>query len=238
MIKINYYNILEQAYEAGNCQEIIECLNIITKSVSYKRKDLVFKSIYFIIQNGYLNEATIFLSPKLVLKKDEFKIDLLKKAVENEKRFRWLNDDLKEVFYKSLELGGNYYHKFDIYTAYDYYSWGYYMTKEPLFLYYMGKMYYKKRKYEEAESLLLTYIKSGSDKLAKAYLYLANIAQKNHNYFLADQYITYSKQADEVYGAEFDLIEAYYKCSDIRKNIIQNENILNRKKYKITNLSK
>ena len=227
-----YYKRLEEAYNNGNCKEIIECLEVITKKV-YKREDLVFKSIYMIIQNGYYEEARVFLNQRIVLKKNEFKINLLKKSIVNEENFSYLNDDEKEVFYSAIELGGKSYRNFDVFTAYDYYLWGLYYTSQPIFLYYIGKMLYKNKKFDEAEKLLLEYVEVGSSKISKAYLYLSCIAKKRHNFLLAEKYSNLCNMADEVYGEEFELLE-YYNYDDnedidILKLKIQNQDLIQKR---------
>ncbi len=106
----------------------------------------------------------------------------LKNTINNEKKLNDLNKDSMEVYNKAIYIGHNYYVSGDLFDAYDVYMWGYYVTKMPVFIYYMAKMLYKKieimRKQKEH---FMEYILVGSEKLSKAYLYLTCLNSKNKN---------------------------------------------------------
>lgn len=220
-----YYKKLEKAFFEQNFEEIVNNLKYITKC-PLRNSDFVFQCIYLAIKNNYHKEIDAMLKNMFVGKKDKIKFSVLENAIKNQENFLELSDEEKNVYYTAILWGRFYYDKKDLYTAYDIYSWAYYLTNQPIFLYYIGKMLFKKGKYKDAEEYLKNYIKVGDRKLSKAYLYLAAIEKIRYNYKAAKNYSIYIEETDRVYSEFFEIEEIYDKKSeenDIEKIKVQNE---------------
>ena len=111
------------------------------------------------------------ISPKAV--KYQPQILYLKNKINEEKAYQELGIEQKEAYTKAITKGREYYHANNLSTAYNYYTYGKYITNHPIFDYYIGKILFKSQKQDEAYKYFKIYIKNGGEKYLKALLYLA-----------------------------------------------------------------
>lgn len=111
------------------------------------------------------------ISPKAV--KYQPQILYLKNKINEEKAYQELGNEQKEAYTKAITKGREYYHANNLSTAYNYYTYGKYITNHPIFDYYIGKILFKAQKQDEAYKYFKIYIKNGGEKYLKALLYLA-----------------------------------------------------------------
>lgn len=225
------YKKLEVAYREQNYNEMIDILKFLAK-LPFRRNDFIFQCLYIIIKNNYCIEVRQIVDEMIIFKKDKLKVDLLWKAIKNQEKYFLLTDEQKEVYHNAISYGRFYYKMQDLFTAYDIYSWGYYITEQPIFLYYIGKMLYKNKNYYEAEKCLKEYVKVGDSKVDKAYLYLYAIKKRNHQFFNANQCSIHCLEVNKVYGKDYELEEIYFEDedTDILKIRLQNKELLRKRK--------
>ena len=221
-----YYEHLEKARLENDFIGMLAVLTIITKYTLYKT-DFVFQCLYMLIKKGYYKEVEELLNHFIVLNRNQFQISLLRNAIANQENFESLEEEKKNVYYQAILEGHIYYKESDLCTAYDIYSWGYYMTNQPIFLYYIGKMLFKNRNFKDARIYFEEYLKNGDQKVSKACLYMFAILKKKHQYSLAKKYQNYATIANKIYNNEFEMSEIYIKGSDedILKIKLQNKHL-------------
>ena len=111
------------------------------------------------------------LSHKAV--KYQSQILYLKNKINEERAYKELGKEQKEIYAKAITKGREQYHDNNLSAAYDYYAYGKYITNHPIFDYYIGKILFKAQKQDEAYKYFKIYIKNGGEKYLKALLYLA-----------------------------------------------------------------
>lgn len=232
----DYYKKLEIAYQAEDCEVLQSMLKVVC-AYPLKKRDLIFQSIYILLKNNYCEDAKRFLNQIVIFKQNEFEAKILWNEIANQEKYNALNDYQKEVYQNAVTLGHSYYRNFDVFTAFDIYSWGYYVTNQDIFLYYMGKMFYKNGNYIEAKKYLTQYIKTGSSLLAKAYLYLGHcefkcLNPKKDSFLLAKNYMYKSQAVDKLFGEEFETIEIASRTlgEDFLKLQLQNKELFKKRK--------
>lgn len=211
MLTDNLYEKLQQAITDENYEEAVVIIKLLLRK-QIKNEKLVYNALYILIKNGYYEELEDYID-KIIFKKDQKDIKkLLKNAIVNQRNFDALSTEQQNVYNKAIEYGHEYYSKGDIFTAYDIYNWGYYITKQPIFIYYIGKMLFKNGNYKGARKCFEEYITVGSDKLAKAFLYLANL----DNLLKPRKSIKYSDRLNKldimVYNSNF--VSEFYDRND------------------------
>ena len=89
---------------------------------------------------------------------------------------------------------------------------------------------YKIGNLDGSEKYLKEYLKTGSSKVAKTYLYLSTIEKrKSYNkkkLSLIKLYNDYSRRADNLFGEEFELLHIYDKNQDddiVKLKLLNNE---------------
>jgi len=227
-----YYKKLEQAKIEKNSEEIINNLKVITK-YPLKRIELIFQSINLITKNDYCKEAKEFTIQIKKFVTNDFITDLLEKDIINQENYMKLNDEQKEAYNDAIEYGHSYYEQGDYENAYDIYLAGYYKTNQNIFLYYIGKMLYKTGNYDEAEKYFKEYLKDGSSKVSKAYVYLSAIEKRKpfnkKKLSLIKVYNDYSRKADNLFGEEFELLQIYDKDDDVVKLKLLNNELMKKR---------
>lgn len=106
-------------------------------------------------------------------------IRYLKNKINEERAYQELGKEQKEVYAKAITKGREQYHDNNLSTAYDYYTYGKYITNHPIFDYYIGKILYKNKNKDEAYKCFKNYIENGGEKYLKALLYLVVIEVTN-----------------------------------------------------------
>lgn len=224
----DYYDKLGIAYEENNYQEMLDNLAIITRC-SLKKIDFVYKCLYKLIKNNFHSEVKLLLDKLFVFKKDKIKFDILQNAIKNQENYQSLTTEQQGVYRTAISYGHYYYETRDLLMAYNIYEWGYYITEQPIFLYYIGKMLFKNKNYQEAEIYLRKYVKVGDSKLSKAYLYILALEKIKRRYNEAKRYTVYVSEANKLYGEDFEIEEIYTKDDidniDILKLKLQNRDL-------------
>ena len=201
---INLYDELEQANKDLNFDRLIEILKELPK-FNIKNKKLFYNSLYLLAKNGYYKEVHDILLGLYITSEDKIFINILKRTIANQIGYENLSEVEKENYNKALKLGKRYYNVYDIETAYDAYQYGYYTTRNDIFLYYIGKMFFKVGQYKIAKKYFRKYARTGSDKLAKAYLYLASIYKENHENQKALHYSRLVEKLNNLYGTDYEM---------------------------------
>jgi len=152
-------------------------------------KNEIFKCI-----NKFMDINVLFSGWLLLNLKNNYNIsdsndiyNYLKYKIDEKVSYLNLNEDAKEVYNQSIELGRKAYKNGELDKALEYYQNGKQVTNHPIFDYYIGKMNYKKGKFSEAYEILSSYEKHGGNKLLQASLYLYTIDKKNGRYKKANK---------------------------------------------------
>ena len=106
-------------------------------------------------------------------------IRYLKNKINEERAYQELGKEQKEVYVKAITKGREQYHNNNLSTAYDYYTYGKYITNHPIFDYYIGKILYKNKNKDEAYKCFKNYIENGGEKYLKALLYLVTFSNSD-----------------------------------------------------------
>ena len=132
-----------------------------------KQKIAFFREIIFSIDNNELEKAKQYL---LKVPKEEYCSFFYNRITEKE-----LAKDIKE---KYLDTGRYALENEEYELAYDYLTAGLYLSNNPLFYYYLGKLFYKLNKLSKAMGYFNKYRNVGSLKLNKCYFYLFLISKR------------------------------------------------------------
>jgi hypothetical protein len=181
-------NNISNLMEDGNMLELSIALDKVIDSISFTNDNfiLVVQAIAALINNNYLDEANNLIERLYFQNKYKQVKKVLLNMIEEEKVLNSYTQEKLNIYNSAITLGRKYYNTNDTYSAYDAYLWGYYVTHNYIFLYYIGKMFYKNGLYDD----LVKYItKSPASKASKAYLYLGHIQRKNHRFIDAYQYM-------------------------------------------------
>lgn len=162
---------LESCIKFKEYDKALKIINLIPP-LKIKRQDLVLNALFELINNGYYNELESYVNKIFFLKSESDLERILKNAIKNQKNFDKLNDKQKEIYNNSIIVGRKNYESHNLEDAYCAYKYGYEETKQPIFLYYMGKVLHKLGKKEEAMKYFNSYVKVGHSKVSKAYLYI------------------------------------------------------------------
>lgn len=136
------------------------------------------KDIKKLIELGYLDDANELLEKVKNInysKSNNSIINYLKKLIIEYKN---MNNGIN----KYLGLAKEHYMNDRLEVALDLYISSKKITNNNIFNYYIGKMYFKLKKYKESEYYLKEYSKNGAIKLSKSKFYLCSIYIKRHKY--------------------------------------------------------
>lgn len=207
------YNDLKIAVNTSDINKIISTLYDI-KDHRIKDKNLITQALYLLIQNNYLNEAAELINDIDFDKNFKEQIKILKIAINEMNHLNNLNQNQLQVYNESIEKGNYHYHNYDLEIAYNYYTWGLYATDAPIFYYYIGKVYYKSNMYKDAMYYFNQYIKLGTTKINKAYLYLSKISEKYKKEKKSINYSKHVKMCNKLFGQDYDFYSLYEEESD------------------------
>ncbi len=203
------------------------------------KRDLFFACLYLLIQNGYVEEAEEILGKVKLIKKDEQTIlQVVRNAIRNKTSYGNMSMQKKEDYEYALHYGKMYLQNMDFTNAYVWFEKGFDRTKQPVFLYYLGKTLYKMKKYKRAKPYFLQYVQMGDEKLSKTYLYLREIEYYAKNFKKMFIYADELRIVNKLYEEDFTIIERYNgkdlenEDIDIRKLREQNQFYWKNKKQK------
>jgi len=219
-ININtIYKNLRTAIQNNDVNTIISILNSI-KNCIVTDKNLIINSLYLLIQNNHLEEAINLMTEFDFLKKNKEQLKILKTAINEVNHINNLNNDQLEVYNIAISKGSYYYHEYDLENTYDYYTLGLYVTEAPIFYYYIGKIYYKCNMYKDAMYYFEQYIKLGTTKINKAYLYLSKISEKFKKEKKSVNYSKYVQMTNDLLSSEYDFYSIYeQECDPYKVNM-------------------
>lgn len=204
----NLYIELKQARTEKNYNRMVEIINELPK-INIKELKLYYSSLYLLIRNGYYRELENVLSNLEVTKDNKIILSALRKAVLERIEYEKLSDIQKENCSIARKLGKKHYKAYDIETAYDLYLYGLYTTEYSVFYYYIGKMFFKKENYRDAKKYLEKYASLGTEKLGKAYVYLAAIYTKLHKNQKALHYSKMVEKLNLIYSTDYEMFYIY-----------------------------
>lgn len=133
--------------------------------------------IYNLIKENKLEEAKELLSKIEVTESNQLLVTMLLNYIKDQEYLLSLTEEQRTEINNMITKGSECYKNRNNKEALEIYIMGEYIYDYSVFLYYLGKMYYKIHDYNESEKYLKRYIEVGSDKLPKAYLYLFKIAE-------------------------------------------------------------
>lgn len=206
----------------------IECLEKAFISSIFNCEVSLF-AINKLIELNEFEEASELLkkiNDKICLKKVETKLDYLNKKIKEKLEYEKLDDSKKERYNKFKEFGR---HKYDIEyyeEAFDYYNAGLYVTKNNVFNYYIGKMYYKVGNFVEATKYLNEYNKYGAEKYSKSRLYLIQIYRKTGKKGKAIRLLEEINNVAHLENYKFRVDALNAKCIMVPKEEYKNPKIL------------
>lgn len=164
---------------------LIKITEDIIKKINYeKNKPSMLVDIKEILRNIdalYYKDLTLAREKLEMLKESKeskeysLEIKYLENKIKEKQLYNNLSDKRKEYYNFYVESGRKACREKNYQEALVCYEAGQYATKHPIFNYYIGKIYFYKNRYKEAEEKLLQYIEDGGSKLSKAYLYLSYI---------------------------------------------------------------
>lgn len=119
---------------------------------------------------------------------------------EQKNNYEWTKEKAKAAY-----LNG------DFEQAFDYYLTGYYLTGQNIFNYYLGKMLYKKKRFNEAKEYFEEYLKIDGDKNLKSLVYLYNIEP-------SEELLKMIRKSESVFYPNFHFKDIrYLECDDRKK---------------------
>lgn len=189
---------LEELLKAEKYYELYELLKVNINRVN-QNDNVVLKSINALIDNDYIEDARELVSSLYLRKSKRIIVKILKNKIKDKKSINDYDEDVYKIYFEARKLGHEYYVNGDIESAYYTYEWGYYVTENPVFLYYMGKMIYKTLNYKLAEEYFNKYIRHCGEKASKAYLYLGCIANYYHR---GNEALAYIETSNEISDTE------------------------------------
>lgn len=125
---------------------------------------------------------------------------IVKRTIQSHKLYDKLSDDQKEIYNESIEYGRYALSIGEFEEAYYIFSKGLYVTKHPIFNYYIGKSFFKKGYYDFAKKYFNKYREYGGEKTMKALLYSGAIELTKKNYKGAKQLYDNANHLEEVLG--------------------------------------
>lgn len=199
------YEDLKNALKNNDYNEIIQILINIPK-FHIQNDELVYSSFYSLIKNNYIEESQQILDTFIKTNSNKLILNSLQKIINEQVNYNKLSEDEKNSYQVAIEKGYTYYEEGNIEYAYYMYTFGEYTTNNNIFNYYKGKMLYKLGRIEKALIYFEEYVKNGSDKLAKAYLYMASIYNVKKNYKRAIYYNNMSSNLDKIFATGYEII--------------------------------
>ncbi len=218
-----FYTKLESALEKKDYESILYALKEIVP-FSLQKRETVFYALFVLAKNGYGKEVLELLKQiKLITKVEIEFIKVIENAIVNQKKSSLLTEE-QQIYSKEAQKQGRFaLVKQDFKKALAIYEDAFKNTKEPLYLYYIGKTYYKLNDLKNAEKYLNAYQKVGEEKLSKANLYLFHI------YKITGKRKEMTRCADNI-----SFFNRYFKedwIVEIKKD--QEENVFTKKKKNI-----
>lgn len=200
----HYIRIREKLYNANiknlldTNQMDIELFNSLTNINLLSDENKIKIAMLFSNQNTELAEKIIN-----EVEDDKFpeEINIVKCAIKSQNKYDKLTDAQKVAYNEAIEYGRYALSIGELEEAYDIFSMGLYITKHPIFDYYIAKSLYKKGHYNDAEKYFLAYKNyGGGEKTTKMMLYLGVMAEKKGDYANAKYIYDSANHIEEILG--------------------------------------
>ena len=143
--------------------------------------------------------------------------DLKFKDMQNDAKYMLLNDYQKEIYDDAIWRISEEIKNKEYISAYMYASYAYSITGMPEMLYYKGKALFKMKDNFNARSVFLEYIKVGSERVNKAYIFLHSISIKVHSKTMANYYKKEMDKLEYLYQSNFDYKDIEYHLRFYKK---------------------
>lgn len=208
-------NIIEQLKKLLDEQKYCEIYELLKANINRidQNDDIVLQSINMLIDNNYIENANELISELYLRKNKRIIMRILKNKIKDKRAINDYEKEVYKVYFEARQLGHDYYQTGKIPEAYYVYEWGYYVTKNPVFIYYMGKMLYKIGNYKLAKKYFNDYLQHCGEKTSKAYLYLGCIARLYRRNSEAVAYIDISNSINNIENSGY-YIEGFYNPQD------------------------
>lgn len=161
----NQSGILKSLIEEENFEELLINLKTILNGI-FTLNDTIIDSFKVLTINGYMEECLKLLDNVILVNSTKQSINHLKKIVHEFAEYGDLSDELKAVYQEGYIKGQYYLQMADYETAYDIFSWAYYLTGANIFLFYLGRVFYKQKNFTEANEYYQKYLEKGALKEA------------------------------------------------------------------------
>lgn len=195
-------------------------------------------NIFKLIKQNKHDEAEKILNELLNIKNKNIssKLKIIKNILNDSKKHHELKKEDENIS-TYLRLGKLSYYFGDHYYAFQYFSAGYYLTKDPLFLYYMGACMFYLEEYTTCIKLLKAYEGKGFLKIEKCYYYIA-LSYEILSETVPDENseIDYFSYKDSYYKSSVQYFKKCNRIKEIRTGKIHK--IKNQKSKKIDELLK
>lgn len=136
------------------------------------------------------------------------------------------DDSMRKKYDEYLSMGRTALKKKDYSQAYNLFAAGYYVTKNNIFNYYMGKVLFKYGNKRAAYPYFIKYASLGGFKLPKALLYIMSIYCEIGNSKKARKYYTQLSYINKTFDYGFKIVSPfnkYGKLKDMKKRIVMTD---------------
>lgn len=195
----------EKAFKSDQIEVFYFLTDILTE-LPHKVTDSDLKDIVFLIQKDYLEEAKSLLEKaKTNENKCSKKIKFIEKLIKEKENYQLKPDEEKKKIEEFKENGREFYKSKELDKSIVIYKNALYFTHDNIFNYYIGKIYYKMKDYNQSENYLLEYCKNeGCEKYIKSKLYLTIMDKKRSRF---KKYNKHLKELKEFSGIYYDCPE-------------------------------
>ena len=224
LIKLYQININKAIDENSSVDEVASMINLNDINVEY-----MYPILEKIVENDYKKFITLINKINI---SESYELSFLKNKAFEYKIYDKYNKILKEKYDNFISLGSSLYHKKEYDKALTVYMNAYKELKNKIFLYYIGKIYYKISNYQLALKYLNQYIEEkGAIQLEKTLMYIFNSYKKIGEYkkskiaFKKLEKINMSfKRKMKVYNIEkkYDNGNDFYTIRNINSDKIRN----------------
>lgn len=204
----NTYQQLEESIKEQNYNLALELVKVLS-NFQIKNQNLFLTALFVLIKNNYHEEVESLLENLFIVNKNKEAIRVLRNAIEEQRYFNTLTEEQKSVYYAAINQGHDAYQAGNLPLAYDIYTWGLYITEAPIFKYYIGKILYKLGCQSASIRYFDDYIKVGSDKIPKTYLYRSVIASSRKKSKDASKYANLCNGLNFIYQTDFFMDGAF-----------------------------
>lgn len=180
--KLNYlYEQLKVTLQSNDKQKVLELVRDIQALDDEPKESIYYNALYSLIIIGCYEEVAVIMHSIKITNQNKELIRILKRAIDEYKTFSSLGQEGQSVYLEAKSVGKMNFHDGKYMEAYDTFRNAFLRTNLIIFKYYLGKVTFSMGQYDKAEEYLLEYVQSGSTKVSKAYVLLAEIEKCRQN---------------------------------------------------------